>query len=524
MTILLSKVGYEEGNFVKGYVIKNSEIYDGTGNKPFYADVLIERHKIKSIKKEINCEEYGIIDASGLCLAPGFIDTHSHSDLEVFRNPKMQHVIRQGITTEVIGQDGSSVAPLTDEIVKELADNMAPLAGVVEKDYWWRTYKEYMDEIKKAKPYTRIEGLIGHGTVRMSVMRNENRKPNKEELKNMKCIISNSIEEGAKGVSFGLIYPPGSYADTEEVIEICKVIANYDGIVMVHMRDEQDRLLESLNEMARVARESRARVHISHLKSIGSKNWGKIEKALKRIIEFNEEGLEITFDQYPYTAGCTGLKVLVPMWAYEGGEFEFQNRLKGNEYHKILAEVNKKLEGRGGASNVLIASVYTTENKWMEGKTLKYISDKLNLLPEKTVLRILQVEGPSVVAIYFQLSDEDVETVMKSPLQGICTDGIIGPHPHPRTYGSFPRVLGHYCRDLGLMSLEEAIRKMTMEPARRLRLWDRGLIREGMSADLVLFDFNTIIDKNSYTDPKVFPEGIYAVWVKGSLKFKNIRA
>jgi N-acyl-D-amino-acid deacylase len=501
-------------------LIKNPTIYDGSGSKPFVADVLIDGHKIAAIGKLDELVACDVIDGSGLALAPGFIDTHSHSDLEVFRNPKMQHVIRQGITTEVVGQDGSSVVPVFDAIVDELADNMAPLAGVVDRPYWWRSFADYLEEVRKADPYTRVEGLIGHGTVRMCIMGNDIRKPADDELAKMKDLIAKCMEEGAKGMSLGLIYPPGSYADTDEIIELCKVVAQYDGIVMVHMRNEQDKLLDSIDEMARVARESGVRLHISHLKALGYRNWGKIKDALERIYQLREEGLDVTFDQYPYTAACTGLKVLVPMWAYEGGEKGFQRRLDDHdEYSKILDEVNKTIEARGGADRILIATVASDENAWMSGKNLKEISERLHLEPGPAALRILKVEGPSVVAIYFSISEEDVAMVMKSPLQGICTDGIVGAHPHPRAYGSFPRVLGYYCRELGLMPLEEAIRKMTMEPARRLRLWDRGLIREGMSADLVLFDPETVCDKNTFLDPKVYPCGIKAVWVKGELRF-----
>jgi len=482
------------------YLIKNVWIYDGTGTSPFLSDILIEEGKIKKVAKRINIKSDNIIDGKGMALCPGFINVHSHSDLIALIDNKMEHVIRQGITTELVGQDGSSVAPVTDEIVHELSDNMAPLAGVVDRDYWWRSMGDYLGEIKKANPPVKIESLIGHGTIRMCVMGNENRKPSYDELDMMKDIVRNSMKEGAKGLSLGLIYPPGSYADTEELIEICKVIAEYDGIMMVHMRNEQDKILESLEEMIRVAEESKVRVHISHLKALGPKNWGKVREALNKIEELNKKGLEMNFGQYPYEAACTGLKVIVPTWAYEGGENAFQERLRKDEvYQKILEGVNNNIEARGGAD-----------------------TDKIGLSPGKAALYLLKKEGPSVVAVYFAISLDDVAYIMKSPLQTICTDGIMGSHPHPRTFGSFPRVLGKYVRELKIMSLEEAIRKMTLEPSRRLRLWDRGIVREGMSADLVLFNPETVSDKNSYLEPKIYPEGIHAVWVSGDLKFKKI--
>lgn len=497
-------------------IIKKATVYDGTGNFPFVADILIDGEHISKIGRDLKDPSDQVIDAEGLCLAPGFINTHSHSDLEVFKNEKMLHTLRQGITTEIVGQDGSSVAPLHDGIVQELADNMAPLAGIVEEPYWWRSYGEYLAEVRLANRSIRVEGLLGHGTVRMCVMGNDNREPTSDELEEMKRIIEQGMQEGAKGISLGLIYPPGSYGLTEELIEICKVVAKYDGIMMVHMRNEQDLLLESIDEMARVARESGVRLHISHLKALGYRNWGKGKEALKKLYALRKEGIDVTFDQYPYTATCTGLKVVVPAWAYEGGEGGFQGRLNDqNEYAKILKESAANIEARGGAEKIQIASVATEENKWMEGNHLGMISEKLDMRPEEAALHILKVEGPSVVAIYFSISEDDVSEIIQSDLGCICTDGIMGASPHPRLYGAFTRVLSYYCREKGLLTLQEAVRKMTSEPARRLRLWDRGLIREGMSADLVLFDFNAVKNMNSYQEPKIYPEGILQVWVQG---------
>lgn len=497
-------------------LIKAVKVYDGLGSFPFVSDVLLENGHISKIALKIEESSDKEIDGKGLCLCPGFINTHSHSDLEVFRNDKMAHTLRQGITTEIVGQDGSSVAPLTDEIVGELADNMAPLAGVIDKPYWWRSMGEYLNEVRKHNGSIRVEGLIGHGTVRMCVMGNDNRQPEPDELEQMKAIIEKCMQEGAKGISFGLIYPPGSYGDREEIAELCKVVAKYDGIMMVHMRNEQDLLLESIDEMAYVAKKSGVRLHISHLKALGYRNWGKGREALEKIRGLKEEGIDVTFDQYPYEATCTGLKVVVPAWAYEGGETGFQNRLNDEkEYKKILREVESNVEARGGAEKIQIATVATEENKWMEGSNLAQISERIKMSPQEAALYILKHEGPSVVAIYFSISEDDVAEIMKSDLGCVCTDGIMGASPHPRLYGAFTQVIGYYCREKKILSLQEAIRKMTSEPARRLRLWDRGIVREGMSADLVLFDYEKVKNVNSYREPKKYPEGIVQVWVCG---------
>lgn len=505
-------------------IIKNSLVYDGTGIKPFKADVLITKEKIHLIRANINfnSENLTVINGTGLALCPGFIDTHSHSDLEIFRNNKMEHAIRQGITTEIIGQDGFSLAPLNKKMVNELVEQVTPLLGKINKEFWWTNYSDYRKAIEQASASTKIEGLVGHGTIRMCVIGNENRKLNTEELIKMKDLTAKALDDGAKGISFGLTYHPGSYADDEEIIEICKVVAQNDGIAMIHMRNEQDLLLESVDFVAKIARVSNVRIHISHLRAIGYKNWGKIEKVLQKIKNYRDEGIDITYDNYPYVATCTGLKVLIPTWAYEGGEMEFLDRLKREEiYQEILKEVFANIEKRGGKENIFIAS--TSTNKWLLGKNLEQICEKTGLSSAETVIEILKEEKFGVVAIYFSISKDDLNCIMKDPLQGICTDGIISDFTNPGVYGSFPRVLGYYTRKMGLMTIEEAIRKMTSEPAIRMRLWDRGIIREGMTADLVLFDPEKIRDDNTFLNPVKYPIGIKAVFVNGKLNYSELK-
>ena len=504
-------------------LIRNACIYDGTGSKPYYGDLLIEGEKICRIDRNITDSDCNSIDAKGLALSPGFINTHSHMDLELFKNPALPASIQQGITTEVLGQDGSSVAPLTDDLTQELADNMAPLAGRIDKPYFWRSFEDYMTCVDKIQPAVRLESLVGHGTIRMNIMGNDRRCPTKEELEKMKSLLALCMEQGAKGLSFGLIYPPGSYADTEELIEMAKVVAQHDGIIMVHMRNEKGKLLESIAEMQQIMEESNVRLQISHFKSLGKANWGKVQEGIEAVRKMKEAGYDITYDQYPWTAACTGLKVCVPQWAFEGGETGFQARLRNPEiFAKICRETNEEIQVRGGGSSILIAEVATEEYRWMAGKYMSEIAEKLRLPVADAVLHILQHEGALVIAIYFSISEEDVVAVMKSEQHCICTDGIVGAYPHPRTYASFPRFLGRYVRELGVMPLENAIRHITMEPARRLRLWDRGLLREGMAADLVLFDPEIIADVNSYTDPTIPPVGIEGVWVKGNYKYGHI--
>ncbi len=502
-------------------IIKGATIYDGSGALPFVADVLIADGVISRICRTIQQEGCEIVEAAGSILSPGFINTHSHSEIELFKDPRLLQVIGQGITTEVLGQDGSSVTPIDDAHVDELAENMAPLCGKLDRPFWWRSYADYMREVEKVDPAVRYVGLVGHGTVRMAVMGSENREPTSEELKKINAIIERSLEEGACGVSFGMIYPPGSYASTEELITVCKMVARHDGIIMVHIRNEMGRLIESFEEMVHVMKESGVRMQISHLKSLGFLNWGKVLSILERLEELHAEGYDITFDQYPWTAGSTGMKVIAPGWAYAGGEEEFQKRLRDPKlYEKILADTREELYVRGSGKSVQIAAVPSGEFEWMAGLRLDAVAERLGMDEAVAVLDILQKTRSSVICVYHAICEEDVQQVMLSPYHCVCTDGIVGAVPHPRAYSTFPRFLGRYVRDLGVMSLQTAIRNITCEPARRLRLWDRGLVREGMSADLVLLDYDRVIDTNSYADPKKLPVGICKVLVKGVLRFR----
>ena len=297
---------------------------------------------------------------------------------------------------------------------------------------------------------------------------------------------------------------------------------NYDGLIMVHMRNEKDRLLESMDEMMEVIKATGVRLQISHFKALGRRNWPKVDEGIVKLEEMAASGYDVNCDQYPWSAACTGLKVCCPHWAFEGGEQGFQARLKNPaQYAEILAETEAEIKVRGGGKSIMLAAVATEEYQWMAGLTMDVISERLGMETGPAVLHILQHEGPSVIAIYFSISDEKVVDIMKTPYQVVCTDGIMGAHPHPRMYSTYHRFLGHYVRELQVMPLERAVQKITMEPARRLRLWDRGLIREGLSADLVLFDPDRIGAGNSYVEPEAPSVGILKVWVLGEMKFEG---
>ena len=503
-------------------VIRNATVYDGSGDRPFVADVKLENGCIAEIGQHLSAKNALEIDATGKILSPGFINMHSHSEMRVFEDPSLPSAVGQGITTEVVGQDGSSVTPVHDGIRLELEENMAPLCGRPPRPYWWDSYADYIAAVEAVDPACRFVGLVGYGTVRMSVMGSANRAPSPKEMDDICACIASEMKGGACGVSLGMIYPPCSYASKEELIIMAKVVAGLDGLIMVHTRNEMDLLLESFEEMVDIMKESGVRLEISHLKSLGKVSWGKVRIILKRLEELQAEGYDITFDQYPWTAGSTGMKVIPPAWAYEGGEDAFAARLEDPEtYRKIAEESRTVLEARGNGECVQIASVPYAEWEWMCGLRLDEVARKLGLDEVTAVLKLLKEGRSNIICVYHALCEEDVRAVMQSPYHTVCTDSVVGLKPHPRAFSSYARFLGRYVRDAGIMPLEMAIQHITYEPARRLRLWDRGLIRVGMAADLVLFDYNTIIDTNSYTDPCKLPEGICKVWVKGRLRYEG---
>ncbi|MCI8423081.1 MAG: D-aminoacylase [Lawsonibacter sp.] len=510
----------------KETLIQNVTIYDGTGGRPFHGDVLIGGGKIQRVARFLPKMDCPVVDGTDKILTPGFINCHSHSELQPFLDKEMKQVVGQGITTEVVGQDGLSVAPIDDAHAAELTETMICLCGKMDQDFWWRGHKEYMDLLEQINPACRFVGLLGSGTIRMNVMGSENRPATPAEIQKMCDLIETCMMEGARGLSFGLIYPPSSYASTEEMIQVCKAVAKHDGIVMVHTRNEMDLLLESFEEMVRVMKESGVRLEISHLKSLGPNNWGKVLKILERMEELQQEGWDIGFDQYPWNAGSTGLRVTVPGWAYAGGEDAFEARLRDPEtYAKVAAETAEILRERGGGARIQVAAVpeSTEDFSWMPGLRMDAVAERLGMDEVTAILYVLSKTRSTVLCVYHSISEDDVQAVMRSPYQVVCTDGIVGSVPHPRAYSTYPRFLGHYVRDLGIMPLEAAIHHITGEPARRLRLWDRGLVREGLSADLVLLDYNRVIDTNSYVDPIQFPAGIEKVWVKGVLRYEESR-
>jgi N-acyl-D-amino-acid deacylase len=503
-------------------ILRNGRIIDGTGNPWYKGDIAVKEGRISSIGK-INFVAERNIDVNGLVVCPGFIDTHSHSDLIIISEPDARQKIMQGITTEIIGQDGLGEAPIRDDVLNEWRRYLSGLNGDPEISWDWRSFGEYLNRIERASPATNVVALVGHGNLRLLTMGMENRKPTLSELGDMKELLTQSLSEGGHGLSTGLIYPPCEYAATEEIIDLCKVVAMHDGIFVVHMRNEGDRLLESINEVMRIGNGAKIRVHISHFKASGEENWGKSQEALN-LLDFNrEKGIDASFDQYPYTAGSTFLSSLLPTWAHEGGTTNMLSRLKDKDIRsKIKKEI--KSEGTGERcppwNKILITSVKTGKNEELEGKTMEEISNLWNKDPIEVLLDLILVEDNAVTMVTFTQSEKDVRRIMKHQLQTVCTDGIVLGKPHPRAYGSFPRVLGRYVRE-GVQRLEETIRKMTSWPAGRFRLNDMGILRPGFRADITVFDHQKIKDMATYENPKSYPKGIKYVIVNGKMAMEK---
>ena len=504
-------------------VLKNGIIIDGTGNPSYKSDIAIEDCKIVKIGK-LNLEAKEVLDIEGLIVAPGFIDTHSHSDLYLIHEPESLQKIMQGITIEIIGQDGLGEAPINQEHLEEWRKYLSGLNGDPPIKWSWEKFRDYLKVLEESKPAVNVASLVGHGNLRLLAMGMDDKKPTVSELEEMKSLLKESLEDGAIGMSTGMIYAPCVYADTRELIELCKLVAEYAGVFVIHMRDEGDRLLESIDEVIQIAEKSGVHAHISHFKAGGKRNWGKSKQALQKLEEAKAKGIQISYDQYPYTAGSTFLSSLLPSWVHEGGVEKMLKRLEEPSIReKIKEEYGEKLEsGRAtGWDKVLVTYVESPKNKNIEGKSLEEISKIREQFPIDALIDLIIEETNMASMANFTMSEEDVKRIIKNPLGMVCTDGLLLGKPHPRAYGAFPRVLSHYSREQKILRIEEAVRRMTSYPARVFNLGKRGYILSDYIADLVVFDPNKVKDTSTFEEPRQFPEGIKHVIVSGELSVKN---
>ena len=502
-------------------VIRNGRVLDGTGNPWVRADVSVEGDRIQGVG-QVEAQAPTVIDAEDMYVCPGFIDMHAHPDLTVLYKEVQDYKLRQGITTEVSGNCGFTAAPLspnTEELLKRYVAFITPPSGVT---WRWRTFADYLDAVRSSGPATNLAPLIGHGTVRIAVMGFDQRAPTPEELEQMKSLVLEAMEAGAFGLSTGLVYVPGTYAETQEVVELAKVASRYGGMYATHMRDEGDRLIESIEESAEIGRQAGLRVQISHHKAAGRANHGKVYESLALLEGLREQGLDITADQYPYHASSTTLQSILPPWAQEGGVDQVIRRLQDAHTREKVREelVNASGETRMGASldDILVSSLAGEANQRTIGLSIADIGTLRGQDPIDTVFDLLVEEGCAVGMVAFSMSEEDVRAVMTHPTTIIGTDGLYSPgNPHPRVYGTYPRILGRYVRDEKLLSVEEAVRKMTSFPARKLGLTNKGLLRPGADADIVVFNPQTVMDRATFQQARQYPEGIEYVLVNGQI-------
>jgi N-acyl-D-amino-acid deacylase len=510
-------------------IIMNGRIVDGTGNPWFYGDVAIRGDRIVKIGRLGPARAARRIDAAGSIVAPGFIDMLGQSELNLLIDPRAESKVFQGITTEITGEGGSA-APVNDYILKE----SEPFFKHFKITADWRTLGEYFARLERSHTAINLATYVGATQVRQYVLRDENRAPTTAELDQMRGLVAQAMEDGAVGISTSLVYAPAFYAKTEELIELARVAARYGGIYASHMRNESNSIMAALDEAIRIGTEANIPVEIFHLKMAGKPNWGKMREVIAKIESARARGLDITADQYPYVAGATSLGASVPPWAHEGGTAKFVERLKDPATREKLKQEMRAPSsswenfylGAGGGEGILISSVLNRELAKYEGKRLNDAAKLMGKNDEIDALfDLLIADNAQTGMVVFLMNEDDVKLALKQPWVSIGVDhgavSLTGPlaegKAHPRGYGSFPRILGRYVRDERLLSLEEAIRKMTSLAANRVHLADRGLLKPGYFADIVVFDPQQVRDVATFDDPNRLSTGMRFVLVNGGI-------
>ena len=515
-------------------LIRNGHVVDGTGSPWYTGDVGISNGRIAAIGK-LDTPARRIIDASELVVAPGFIDMLGQSEFNILVDNRAASKLLQGVTTEITGE-GGSIAPLNDRMIREggVRNGKTPFTqfGIVPD---WRTLAEYFVRLEtRTHPAINIATFVGAGGVRDYVIGKDSRPATAVEMTAMKQLVADAMKDGALGLSTSLQYVPDRFASTDEIVELAKVAASFGGIYITHQRSEADGISQSLTEVFDIAERAKIPAEIFHLKTAGKSNWGRVPEVLKRIEAARARGVDITANVYPYTASSNPLDACFPIWVREGGIDKMIERLKDfSQRERIKAEMmdadikgwENQYYGAGGAEGILVVTIFDPKLHRFEGLTLAEIGKQLGKDPRDVAMDIVIADRGLTFAVNSVMAENDVRNILKSPLVSIGTDSPAraedGPlaqsKSHPRGWGSFPRILGKYVREEHLLTLEEAIRKMTAQPAGRVHLSDRGVLRPGMAADITIFDPNTIAEIGSFRDPNHYAVGVKNVIVNGQI-------
>jgi N-acyl-D-amino-acid deacylase len=513
-------------------IIKGGTVYDGTGSEGRSADVAIKGDRIAAVGDLGKAKAATVIDAKGLAVAPGFINMLSWSTESLIQDGRSQSEIREGVTTEIMGE-GESMGPLNDRVRAYMLKQQADIKYEIK----WNTLAEYLQFLEKRGISCNVASFIGATTIRENVIGFEDRAPTPQELDQMRDLVRKEMEAGALGIGTSLIYPPAFYARTEELIELCKVAAKYQGKYISHMRSEGNQLLEALDELIRISREADIPAEVYHIKAAGKKNWGKVDDLLSHIESAQKEGLKITADMYTYTAGGTGLDACFPPWTEDGGYPALFQRLRDPATReKIKAEVQMDSDkwenlylAAGSPDRIILVGFKSEKLKPLTGKSLAEVARMRGKDPIDTAMDLVAEDESRIGTVYFMMSDENVKKEIARPWISFGSDeasqapeGVfLKSNPHPRAYGNFVRVLGKYCRDEKVITLPEAVRRLSGLPASNLGLDHRGLLQEGMFADVVVFDPAKIADRATFEKPHQYAVGVQHVFVNGVQVLKN---
>ncbi len=506
-------------------LVRDGFIVDGSGRRTWKGDVGVRDSKIVMLGATCAAPARTVIDATGKVVAPGFIDLHSHTDLKVLNDPEGTIKLQQGVTTEIFGNCGFSAAPVDSERLQLLQTYSEPIMGRLTGPWTWRTYEEYLAALRSKRFGHHVGGYVGNGALRIAVKGFAAGSLSRPELEEVKNLLDGALNAGALGLSLGLMYVPENYYSLSELVEICGVLKKHGAILVAHMRGEGNSLLRSIREVLDIAERAEVSLHISHLKAAGKNNWGATcSAAIDLVEEARGRGLDVTCDVYPYTAGSSTLTSLLPPWALEGGVRRAIQRVADPaQRRRVLTELSHEADDWDnlvyptGWDKVVVSSVGSTINQSLVGKSMAEIASIRGTEPAAVALDLLAEEDGNVAIVFFHMAEDDMIRIMKLPYSFIISDSLYSTSglPHPRLYGTFPRVFARYVRDQKVLTLEEAVRKVTALPAQRLELQSIGRLELGYAADITIFDPATIQDQATYTRPEQYPAGIDWVLVGG---------